>query len=84
VSFAPRLDLARPPPDRRVREVARWRRSRWSCEATPTVTARSPRSASSSPSYPAVRWCWPKTRPISTCCPGYGRPGLPMASGSRS
>ena len=33
---------------------------------------------------PPVRWCWPKTRPTATCCPGAAPPASPPGSANRS
>src|SRR6266498_2570325 len=54
---------------RRVAEVAAW-----SPRATPTATRSSPTCTATSVACPQVRWCWPRTRPTSTCCPGSARP----------
>src|SRR6266498_669258 len=56
----------------------------WSPRATPTATRSSPTCTATSVACPQVRWCWPRTRPTSTCCPGSARPGSPGGSASRS
>jgi hypothetical protein len=56
----------------------------WSPAATPTATRPWPPCARPSPSCPPARSCWPKTRRISTCCPGCGRPGFLIGSAWRS
>ena len=56
----------------------------WLPRATPTATRSSPTSSSRSATCPLARWCWPRTRPTSICCPGSARPGSPQGSASRS
>src|SRR5512132_1603528 len=47
----------------------------WSPRATPPATRSWPSCTSGSGTCPPVRWCWPRTRPTSTCCRGYAPPG---------
>jgi transposase len=68
---------------RRTGAVASWRRPRLVAKADPTATSSWPSCTKPSPNCPRVRWCWPRTRPTCTCCPGCGRPGSPEGSGSR-
>jgi len=57
---------------------ARWRPGgdpSWSPRATRMPIRSWPGCARPSPPCPTGRWCWLKTRPTSTCCPGAGHLG---------
>jgi transposase len=69
---------------RRVREVAAWRRPRLVAKGDPTATRSLPNCTSSCAPCPMARWCWPRMKPTSTCCPGSARPGSREARGSGS
>jgi transposase len=68
---------------RRVRQVACWRRPRLVAKGDPDREQVLADLRHAIAGLPEGRWCWPRTRPTSTCCPGCGPPGSPAAPANR-